>query len=365
VYDEFLRQCRPGPWGELQYTRIVIEPPEEFTASDYVAHSEPTWYFKGYDAAKLAALWDAAGLSRTEVASLSAESAIEKGADYVRVKPSVALVIGLSPAARTKIYSALSIFPENTSQSEPFRFRAESADEWFENSNLSDATLTLVKRLLYRRGTSLLFSDQDIVLAQIDSPAERVKLIKTLARKSSLLVKLLVKPHADLDTLSTYWGRGLRRKALRPFLESVSHRSNGITVDIAHLLPRFARAHLFTYPQLSDHAGDINHDCHWSSLNFFNDPPDERFANQEYVKHTLETDYYVPTGPALLGDVLVFERSDGAVIHSCVYVADDIVFTKNGSAAVMPWMLMNLPDVIAFYPADVALKIRAYRRKDL
>jgi hypothetical protein len=366
MYDDFLHQCRPGPWGELQYSRIVIEPPDEFTATDYVARPEPIWFFRGYDEPKLAALWTAAGLPPAEIAALSLSSAIEVGPDYRRIRPGTTLVVSLSPAARATIYSALSLFPENTSQAEPFRFRADSADEWFENSNLPADTLAQVKRLLYRRGTSLLFSDQDIVLSRINSRGERIELIKTLARKSSLLVKLLVKPESDLDTLSAYWGHGVRRKAIRPFLESLSHRSRGITVDIVHLLPRFARAHVFTYPQTSDHPGDLNHDCHWSSLNFFNDPPDERFADEANVKHTLETEYYVPgSGPPLLGDVLAFERPDGAVIHSCVYVADDIVFTKNGSAAVMPWILMNLPDVLAFYPADVPLKVRAYRRKDL
>jgi hypothetical protein len=48
-----------------------------------------------------------------------------------------------------------------------------------------------------------------------------------------------------------------------------------------------------------------------------------------------------------------------------VYVADDIVFTKNGSSQVMPWMLMDLADVIAFYPSEPPLVVRSFRRKNL
>ena len=59
----------------------------------------------------------------------------------------------------------------------------------------------------------------------------------------------------------------------------------------------------------------------------------------------------------LLGD------PNGDVIHSCVYIADNIVFTKNGSASSSPWILMDLEDVIAFYSSEKPLDIQRYRRK--
>lgn len=363
VYDDYVHRSRPGPWGELQYSRIVVEPPDEFAAADYSTAAPLRWAFVGYSRQDLTALWRAAELTEAQVRVLEDPATLEIGPAAIVVHPPAQLVLELGNPARTRIYSALSAFPENPDQAEPFRFRADTAEEWFDNSGLAPETLELVGRLLYRRGTSLLFSDHNVVLPWLSSNAERVKLVKTLARKSTLLVKLRVRPDSDLDTLADYWGRGPRRKGMRALLESMAQRKQGISIDIAHLLPRFPRAHLFTYPQLPEEGA--GHDCHWTSLNFFNDPPDPRFTDTTVVKQVLERDYAPVAGRPLLGDIFVFIRDDGTVIHSCVYVADDIVFTKNGAAEVMPWILMNLSDVTAFYPSETEFKIRAFRRKDI
>lgn len=362
-YDEYVRQARPGPWGELEYSRLLIEPPDEFVIDDPSLVAPPVWIFKGHSHDRLAALWQSAGLDEASIAALSA--ATEPGPDETLiVRPPPDLVINLRTASRAAIYAILSGFPENSAQAEPFRFRADNADEWFEHSNVSAETLALVRRLLYRRGNSLLFSDHAVVLPRIASAAERIRLIKTLARKSTLLVKLRVRPKSDLETIADYWGRGPRRKGMRALLESISHRPEGITIDVAHLLPKFARSVLFTYPPPPASPIDAGHDCHWTSLNFFSDEPDERFADTDIVRETLERDYVPVVGRPTLGDILAFARQNGAVIHSCVFVADDIVFTKNGASEAMPWILMNLSDVIAFYPADPPLTIRAYRRRE-
>jgi hypothetical protein len=361
-YDEHVHQARSGPWGELEYSRLLLEPPDEFIIDDPLLRRPPVWIFKDHTRDRLTELWRSAGLDAAQIAALNASLADSDSPNTLTAHPPAELVLALEPASRATIYAVLSAFPENPAQAEPFRFRADSADEWFANSHVSDETLTLVKRLLYRRGNALLFSDYAVVLPQISSPAERTRLIKTLARKSTLLVKLRVRPTSDLDLLAEYWSRGVRRKDLRPLFESISHRAEGLTIDIVHLLPKFARSVLFTYPPPPASPLDESHDCHWTSLNFFNDTPDERFANIDVVRETLQRDYVPVVGRPTLGDILVFVASDDTVIHSCVFVADDIVFTKNGAAETTPWVLMNLSDVIAFYPADPPLTIRAYRR---
>ena len=348
----------------MQYTRILIEPPDEFISAQALEPEVTRWVFKGYTADRLHELWVAAGLSVAQIHELGAPAAIETTSDAIVVKPSPDFVLNLSAPARTRIYAVLSQFTENPNQREPFRFRADAVDEWFANSGLEQSTLALVKRMIYRRGQSALFSDHDIVLAHVASSAERLRLITTLARQSTLLVKLRVTPTSDIPLLTRYWSHGGRAKDIGPLLDSISHDPRGITIDILHLLPRFARARLFTYPQPSDHPGDINHDCYWTSLNFLNDPPDERFVDAAQVKAALEQDYAPVTGQPALGDVLVLVRPNGEVVHACVYIADDIVFTKNGASKVMPWVLMRLSDVIAFYPEDPPLIVRNFRRKD-
>jgi hypothetical protein len=46
-------------------------------------------------------------------------------------------------------------------------------------------------------------------------------------------------------------------------------------------------------------------------------------------------------------------KSETEAVHACVYLADDIVFTKNGPGLVQPWTLTALKDVQAFYAQDV------------
>jgi hypothetical protein len=250
----------------LQYSRLLIEPPDEFITAHDLTPDELKWVFKHYTPEKLRELYHRATLSDAQIAELGAHVVSPGEPDSITIKPTGDFILGLSTKARTVLYNALSEFPENASQNEPFRFRADAAAEWFANSSLAPETIKLVTGLLYRRGTSLLFSDEDVVLPLLPNRSERFKLMKTLARKSTLLVKLRVKTDSDLDTLVSYWGQGPRAKDLRPLLESISHRPRGITLDVVHLLPRFARARLYSYPQPSDHPDDGLHDCHWTCL---------------------------------------------------------------------------------------------------
>lgn len=352
-------RCNPGPWGELEYTRILIEPPEEFIPAKFDTSKEIRWFFKGYTREAVQQLWQSAGLT-----SLG-DHVIANGrdADGVYLRPSKEFILGMSAEARARIYTTLAEWPENMAQKEPYRFRADAADEWFADSGLSDQTMALVKRLLYQRGTSLCFSDEDTLSPMLSSPAEQKKLRKTLARKSTLLLKLRVSPESDIDALSQYWGKGNRSKDVKPLLQSLSLHHQGVKLDVAHLLPRNARMLLYTYPFPNSTPGAAAPDCHWTSLNFLNLETENRFLDPDVVRKTLETDYYPVPGERTFGDLLLFFRPDGTHAHSCVYIADDIVFTKNGSWFAMPWILMTLSDVQAFYPSEPPMDIVTFRLK--
>ncbi len=52
-------------------------------------------------------------------------------------------------------------------------------------------------------------------------------------------------------------------------------------------------------------------------------------------------------------------------IHSAVYIADDILFTKNGSTVVSPWLFMKLDRLVAYYESQSEdFEIRAYRKRE-
>jgi len=353
-----------GPWGVLEYSTIMIEPPEAvIPVGDSIAQP-PLWTFKGYSDNALQALWQEAGLSPAQQRSLNDPAARRNDASAIVIKPRPEDVLGLSPTARGKIYSALAEFPENPAQRDPFRFRADSINDWFELSELPPETIALTQRLLYQNGSLMFFSDQDIVLPLIGTTAERVRFLKAVSRKSALLLQLRVEPGADAAALARYWGRGRRAKDLEPLLASLTRRPLGGSLDVVHLLPRFARSLLYTFPLPSDNPIDQSLDCHWTSFNFYQEEPDERFSDIAFVKQTLASNYYPVAGEPQLGDIILLLQPGGVVVHSCVFVADDIVFTKNGPGYSVPWLLARLGSVTEFYGRGHELEIRRYRSKD-
>ena len=346
----------------MEYSRIVIEPPDDFIPANYVA-PPIRWNFPGFTPERLEQLWHEAGLDDSQRQALHDPSILEKTTEGLALRPGDDLVRGLSPEARARLYNTLARLPGNPLQSEPFRFRAEIADEWFKDCELPAPTVAAVKRLCYRRGTALAFSDLGLVLPQLSAAADRARLLKTLARKSTLLLKVRIGPGSDIDTIADYWSSGRRRKDVKPLLQSLARHPGGMPIDVVHLLPRFARGLLYTYPD-PDTPAEHAADCHWTSMNFFKDPPEARFADIAYLKEILTKTYGPVRGTPTMGDLLMLTRADGEVIHSCTYIGDDIVFTKNGHSTSVPWTLTTIQDLQAFYPEDPPLQIRAFRLKE-
>jgi hypothetical protein len=161
-----------------------------------------------------------------------------------------------------------------------------------------------------------------------------------------------------------YWGIGGYDKDFRPGLEAAARIPEGRKVSILAVLPPFARERLFTFPC----APASNHfDSHWTSFNFFKDKPDPPVTDSSQWTARLKTDYYPVFADPRYGDIIVIAGAGGAVIHSCVFLGDSLVFTKNGSEATMPWVVATLPDVLdycsAYLPENEAPQLSYYRNK--
>lgn len=356
---------KPGPWGELVISRILIEPPENLLPTPSASAAPYAWTVHGMSPEAFRAWLAEVPLSEAARTEIADQSRWQATGDVTVFRPSTETVASLSPEARGKIYTLLSNFSENAVEAAPFRFRADAADEWFAESDLRPETIALVKKFLYQRGASLLFSDTNLVFPQLPSQAERVRLVKTLSRKSTLMVKLRLRPDTDVEALAEYWGRGQRSRDLLPLLRSLQPKKGVAHIDLIHLLPRMPRQFLYTYPLPNERGRDSFMDCHWTSLNFFNVQPERLYEEVTELQRAFSNDYFMISTRPSFGDVLLFMRSDNTVLHSCVYVADDIVFTKNGAQPNAPWILMSLADVIAYYPSDPPLEIFYYRAKRL
>ncbi|HXS68835.1 MAG TPA: hypothetical protein VN761_08325, partial [Candidatus Polarisedimenticolia bacterium] len=79
----------------------------------------------------------------------------------------------------------------------------------------------------------------------------------------------------------------------------------------------------------------------------------------------IEANYYQIAKATKYGDIILFMDGDSNnAIHSAVYLADDIVFTKNGNNMAQPWMLMHLKDLMMKYESDGPGRMLIYRNRN-
>jgi hypothetical protein len=361
--DTDMENAMSPPWGQLIVRDIELAQPEEYVAYETATNRVETWIFEKMTPDEVRARMQSSGVAANEISrALSPPMMTVSGGNTV-VMPDDELILSLSPQARAKLYNFLAQFNSDEFMRFPFVFRPDLFDDRFGGGKLDDATVKLLKQLIYRRGNSDCFSDLAIVLRKIPDDAERLRFVTALSQQSAVMVRLHIWPDTDVDKLIGYWGRGLQVKDVKPLLESLKRLPDGASMSILYFLPQFARQRLYTFP-LPSHPGDPTIDCHWSTMNFFNDPPDNRFSDPKYIASFLETNYYQIAKPTAYGDVILVMDSKNEAIHSAVYLADNIVFTKNGNNFAQPWMLMRLNDLLAEYTTDTAPRLVVYRNKN-
>lgn len=338
----------PGPWGELEYARINVEPPGDFVPTGAEFFDQTTWLFPGFSRGQLTTFLSATDLTPQQRAELSNLAAWNETADGLVVTPSPNLVLGLTPQARRQIYAVLARSELNPRQFQPYAYRQGGFEDWFGNSGLSSNTLAWLSRLVYPRGSAICFSDLPELLPHLATSTERQELLKALWRNPTILMRLRVRPDADVAALASYWGRGWHVKDIRALLASVAKVPGGLRIDVAHLLPPFARRRLNSYPNPASYSPEQSSDCYWTAFNFFKDPPDDRFHERAMWQQELESNYTAAPTPTF-GDILILRTATGEPIHAAAYIADGVVFTKNGDDFRQPWMLMKMEDLLAYY----------------
>ncbi len=350
-----------GPWGTLETTTVVIEPPDDLLSLDASPVTHSVWRFVNHDRQQLSELLAAVDLNPTAAAFLGDVSKWTFAPRWIELRVPKNVVLELSPETRRSLYRVMAGYSENTQHFAPFSFRAETTAEWFGESDLTPETIALVEPLLYRRGESLLFSDLPLILSDVRPAQQRLELLRALSRSSTQLVKLRITPDSDIKAIAAYWSPGQRKRDIEPLLRSLPLTEAGVTIDVIHLLPRLARRLLYTFPAPAKPGESLFRDCHWTSLNFHKDEIDDSFADLDLVREAYQRDFREVAGEPQFGDIIIFVRQDGTALHACIYVAGDIVFTKNGVGASSPWILMKMPHLQERYPADIPLEIMVRR----
>lgn len=351
-----------GPWGILLIDRVIVEPPSAFFSVDYDVSLSRRWIISNATPDQARELLAKAGISIRVVDAVMKTTTPDPAGKGQTLAPPDKIVRELSPAVRAALYSELGKNPANPHMAQPFKFRGSTVHEWFANNKLPDDIIKKIEPLVYHRGPMLCFSDLHLVLPEIASPFDRIRLLRILHRAMTYSLRLNIREGEPIDAMLAYWGSGNRAGAIEPVLESMNSQPGKTELDVVYLLPDFARTRLYTYVNPTRGNTSVSRDCHWTSFNFFNEVPEDRFGRGTDLTDLL-TEYKQIPSPAEFGDIILFVNLKKELIHSCVYIADDIVFTKNGVGFGTPFIFERMQHVIDAFRQDAGDFTMKYCRR--
>lgn len=352
--------CAPGPWGQLDYVTITLEIPKVWTSIEAYTGAPTRWFFGDMSPEQVAEVFRSAGLSSPQLDALMASAESDPGNRGIFLTPPESVILALEPGARSYIYSILGKFSENPAFCEPHRYLTENFDRWLDESTLPPETLSVVRRLTVHRGRISLFSDVRLALSTLSAFQEKQKLLQLLSRQTTLMPTLNITPESDIEALARYWSSGARQEEILALMESLKRAPHGGQIDVVYLLPPFVRERIYTYARKTQPPYP---DCHYTSMNFFNAEEDKTFLDMSHVHSTILKDYRLVKDGFQLGDLILFRKPNDEVVHACNFIADNIVFTKNGQSRGRPWVLMHMQDVIDMYSSGDSLNMIVLRRK--
>lgn len=364
--DQKINACAEGPWGRLSYYHFYLEAPDYVVAQFPLPATMTKWVFNIGDFDKIEPLLAGAGMAPERIEQLILPRRVVKDERYVYLFPSAADLESLTPETRSAIYTELARNPANVFHYSPVFFLADSVQEWAKESGLPDETVATIERLAYKSGDALVFSDIPLLLTHAQNVSEARLIMQKLTRVRTLMAQLDLSENDSIPDLLNYWstGLGLRRKEMEPLMKAIVHTKGVAYLDILHLLPPLPRKLLYTYPDMGYATEGRMPDCHWTSLNFFNIRPQQFLLDTHLATSLVKQDFEKVEPPFRYGDVLMFIEPDGKAVHSATYLADDIMFSKNGSNILAPWLLMRLQDLMKLYDVRPGrTRIEGFRHK--
>jgi hypothetical protein len=356
----------PGPWGRLRCAYIYLEAPKSLMENFPLPSSHPRWGFAETLKDQLPEIFRAANLSQSMITALLDPKTLVTAEGNVYVFPTVTDLMAMTPESRSLIYTELAKNPVNEYHVDPVLIVGPEIKEWFRTSKLRAETIALIEQLSYKRGETTAFSDVSVLMNSATSDADARAMFKAMTRTRSIIVKLEVDHDSNLEELTQYWSPAFmnRHKDIEPLIQSIIDTDGIEALPLSHLLPARPRKLAYTYPDLDLAKHGRLPDCHWTSLNFFNYDPheyllDERLATNSVLEH------FTPVEPPYqYGDVLFFlNAKTGDAYHSCIHLADNLVYTKNGRNLLSPWIIMRREDLEKVYLYRGDGRVQGFRRK--
>ena len=358
--------ANPGPWGTLRCAYIYLEAPKHLMDNFPLPNSRPRWIFPENQKEMMIGLLKNAGFSDAAISALLDPKTASITGGNIYVFPTLPDIEALTPENRSLIYTALSKFPENEFHVDPVLIIGQEVKDWYRTSKLRPEIIAIIEKLSYKRGETTAFSDISVLLNYAQTDAEAKSIFKAMTRTRSIMVKIEVDHNTNIEELVNYWtlGMGLRRKDVEPLVQSIIDTDGIEALPLSHMLPALVRKLLYTYPGMDLAKNGTFPDCHWTSLNFFNYDAHEYLLDSRLATNSVLENFTPVEPPYQYGDVLFFlSNATGDAYHSCVHLADNLVYTKNGRNLLSPWLIMKLDDVKKIYLYRGDGRVQGFRRK--
>ena len=360
----YTKQANPGPWGELMVSNIYLEAPD--SVIDIVGKPDPVprWTFPGLSVTMVKDLLIQSGVDLALVERLTSSAQCKTIATDTIIFPKLEDLLQIKGAVRDKLYTEISRYPQNDYYTDPVFILSDDVEEWLSEATLNASQKDMVRQLVWHRGKALVFSNVGLLLSYAQTAEEIKNTLRAITRYMSLVVSKKFPLKLDQrETFLRYWIGNQPESPRMIFIKAIA-KENDIndTVDIMHFLPVIMREKLYTFPSLKDGVKGRLPDCHWTSLNFFNLSPSDYYRNTSLAAIQLTQAYNQVSAPYQFGDVLCY-TDNGEGLHTCVYIADNIVLTKNGENILAPWVLLTIEDVSKIYKRSPTTQIQGYRLK--
>ena len=357
-------QCQPGPWGRISYSYIYLAPPDTILDEFPMPAPQSRWCFVNRSADWLKAFLASVGYDADVVTRLvnDPRSTLDEEG-VITLFPTEDDVLSLNPTNRVALYKELAKYTQNPYFHDPICVPDGNVDNWLRDSDIPKPVLELIRKLIYHDAAGYFFSDLRLILKYTQSDTEARHWVKALTRMRAVIAQLHVDKSDDLAQLRRYWSADFHRTDSLPLLEGAEQIPGGTAIDLVHLLPPIPRrlAYSYTSPDIERTGQTPN--CHWTSLNFFNYTRQNILLDLKLATSHVLDNYEKVSPPYAFGDVLFFLTASGDAFHSCVFVADNLVFTKNGENQIMPWLVTRLDDVKQLYGREPNYTIQGFRRK--
>jgi len=353
---------KSGPWGELVVRTVYLEPPENLLAIVAKPTTVTRWTFEQTTEKSVREVLLHLGVPEAVVARLVSPTQMVASGNNIVLLPSVEDLVALSVPVRSALYAELAKSSANEYQRDPVFILGGDVEDWLSGCDMTKPQQDLMRKLLWKRGSAMVFSDIQALLTLAKGSEEVAAVFRTITRVRSLIVELKLPLKGGRATFIDYWSAGSLNVERAPFLSAVTRRRAPQLIDVTQFLPTLARRRVYTFPTAAMGLKGRLPDCHWTSLNFFEEEPKDLFLDSGKASEHLLSAYVAVDAPYKFGDVLCFlDRGEG--LHTCVQIADDIVLTKNGDSVLAPWTLMQLKDVDEIYRRTPDTRVQGYRLK--